>query len=465
MGKFVDLAIRMETRLGSKCVDDLWVPTRTSNCVQDIPQRIGPASIRLRKQCIPDKIAAEVEAIDQLTVLQVGTLNKPVRPDQGYGPVETVICNVDKGLVSAGHRSIVACSADSQTVGERHVTVRQGFGGYCQEESQESEELLQRHLTHALKRVMRGDIDVVHMHEWVRHLYNGVFNPPLPIVVTLHVPATQSGLDEVSENWNGNEPQPSVYFIAISEHQKREYSALVNIYRVIHHGVDVETFPVPTTAIGNGYLFTIGRITPDKGQDKAIALARKSGFKLFLAGSVQNKVEDNDFFESLRGSIDLIVDVSKFDVGKNYYSSVIKPLVDCDQQVIFIGELNTSAKKHWYQHAIATLFPIQWEEPFGLVPIESMACGTPVLAMKRGALPEIVVDGETGFLVDSLDGMVASLQQLDTIDRSACRRHIQQNFSLTRMAQDYIDVYRQVVEEHPCKHHPLEPQSIPVPVM
>ncbi len=263
----------------------------------------------------------------------------------------------------------------------------------------------------------------------------------------------------------GYEPQPSVYFIAISEHQKREYSTLVNIYRVIHHGVDVETFPVSTAPIGNGYLFTIGRITPDKGQDKAIELARKSGCKLFIAGSVQNKVEDKAFFESLRGSIDLVVDVSKFEVGKNYYSSVIKPLVDCDKQVIFIGELNTSAKKHWYQHAIATLFPIQWGEPFGLVSIESMACGTPVLAMKRGALPEIVVDGETGFLVDSLDGMVASLERLDTIDRRACRRHIQQNFSLARMVQDYIDVYRQVIEEHQFKHHPLEPPSIPVPVM
>jgi glycosyltransferase involved in cell wall biosynthesis len=293
------------------------------------------------------------------------------------------------------------------------------------------------------------------MHDWVHHVYDGVFNPPLPVVVTLHVPATQSGLNEVFENWNRSGPQPSVYFIAISEYQKGEYSPLVNVYRVIHHGVDVETFPVPTTPIGNGYLFTIGRITPDKGQDKAIELARKSGFKLFLAGSVQNKVEDKAFLESLRGSIDLIVDVSKFDVGKNYYNSVIKPLVDCDKQVIFIGELDSAQKKHWYQHALATLFPIQWAEPFGLVPIESMACGTPVLAMKRGALPEIVVDGETGFLVDSLEGMVASLERLDTIDRRACRRHIQQNFSLARMVQDYIDVYRQVVEEHPFKPHLL----------
>ena len=403
----------------------------------------------------------KVEAIDKLTVLHVGTLNKPIRPDQGYCPIETVIYNLDKGLVSAGHRSIVACSADSQTVGERHVTVRRSFGSYCREDCQGWEELLQRHLASTLKRALGGDIDIVHMHEWVHHVYDGVFNPPLPIVVTLHVPATQSGLDEDYENWNRSGLQPSVYFIAISECQRREYSTLVNIDRVIHHGVDVQTFPVGTTSIGNGYLFMIGRITRVKGQDKAIELARKSGSKLFIAGCVQNKVEDKAFFESLRGSIDLIVDVGKVDVGKDYYRSVIKPLVDCNKQVIFIGELDSAQKKHWYQHALATLFPIQWAEPFGLVPIESMACGTPVLAMKKGALPEIVVDGETGFLVDSLEGMVASLERLDTIDRHACRRHTQQNFSLARMVQDYIEVYRQVAEEHPFKPHLLSYRPSP----
>ncbi len=406
----------------------------------------------------------KVAAIDKLTVLHVGTLNKAIRPDQGYCPIETVIYNLDKGLISAGHRSIVTCSADSQTVGERHVTVRRGFGSYCREDCQGWEELRQRHLAYTLKRALGGDIDIVHMHEWVQHVYDGVFNPPLPIVVTLHVPATQSSLNEVYENWNRSGPQPSVYFIAISDCQKREYSRLVNIYRVIHHGVDVKTFPVSTTSIGNGYLFMLGRIAPVKGQDKAIELARKSGSKLFIAGCVQNKMEDKAFFEFLRGSIDLMVDVSKFDVGKNYYNSVIKPLVDCDKQVIFIGELDRPQKNQWYQHARATLLPIQWAEPFGLVAIESMACGTPVLAMKKGALPEIVVDGETGFLVDSLEGMVASLERLDTIDRHACHRHTEQNFSIARMVQDYIDVYRQVVEEHQFKPRPLEPSSIPLPI-
>jgi len=396
-----------------------------------------------------------LESDDKLTVLQVGTLNKPIRPDQGYCPVETVIYNVDKGLVAAGHRSIVACSAGSRTVGERYVTVRRSFGDYCREDGPGWEELLQTHLTQSLRRTMAGDIDIVHMHEWAQHLYDGRFHPPLPIVVTLHVPAEQSSLDEIHEKRNQPGLTLSVYFIAISEYQKREYSKLIKISRVIHHGVDVQAFPASTSSKRDSYLFMIGRVTRDKGQDQAIELARKTGSKLILAGYVQNKSEDEAFFESLKGSIDLRVDLSKLEVCGNYYRSVIKPLLECDKQVIFVGQLDGEAKKQWYRHARATLFPIRWGEPFGLVAIESLACGTPVLAMKKGALPEIVVDGETGFLVDSLEGMIASLDRLSTIDRQACRRDAERRFSIARMARDYIDVYRQVSQKHRLTRHLL----------
>ncbi|MFQ5915126.1 MAG: glycosyltransferase, partial [Nitrospinota bacterium] len=198
-----------------------------------------------------------------------------------------------------------------------------------------------------------------------------------------------------------------------------------------------------------------GRVTRIKGQDQAIELARKTGSKLIIAGYVQNKFEDEAFFESLKGSIDLRVDLSKFDVRGHYCRSVIEPLLECDKQVIFVGQLDGEAKKQWYQHARATLFPIRWGEPFGLVAIESLACGTPVLAMKKGALPEIVTDGETGFLVDSLEGMIASLDRLPTIDRRACRCDAERRFSIARMTRDYVDVYRQVSQEHRLTYHLL----------
>ncbi len=395
--------------------------------------------------------AMDGKAKDRLTILHVGTLNKPIRPDQGYCPIETVIYNIDQGLVSRGQRSIVACSADSKIVGEKHVTVRRSLGDYCREDFQGRREMLKNHLRQTLKRAVRGDIDIVHMHEWVHHVYDGMFNPPVPIVVTLHVPARHSDLNEIYARWDRRQAEPSMYFVAISNYQKYEYAKLANIHRVIHHGIDVKTDLPPTTANAKGYLFAIGRITRVKGQDKAIELARTTGSKLIIAGCVQNKPEDKAFFESLRDSFDLTVAVGKYDVRKNYFRSVIKPLIECDKQIIFIGELNSAQKLQWYKHAKATLLPVQWGEPFGLVAVESMACGSPVLAMKKGALPEIILHRETGYVVDSVKDMITAVGRLDEIDRRTCRRHAQQNFSVARMAKNYHDFYRQVVEDYQFK--------------
>jgi glycosyltransferase involved in cell wall biosynthesis len=131
-----------------------------------------------------------------------------------------------------------------------------------------------------------------------------------------------------------------------------------------------------------------------KGQDVAIAVAKQSGAKLILSGCVQNKREDRDFFTRLKKSIDLIVDVGRHPVNGDYYDQVMKPLLSSDKQVIYIGELDSEAKKHWYRHAQATLFPIRWGEPFGMVLIEFMASGTLILAFGEGAVREIVRDGE-----------------------------------------------------------------------
>jgi len=388
---------------------------------------------------------------DRLTILHIGTLNKPIRPDQGYCPVETVIYNIDKGLAAMGHRSIVACSADSQNVGERYVTVHQSFGDYIRGTCQGRPELLEKHLSQSLVRTMMGDIDVVHMHEWIDRVYDGTFSPSLPIVVTLHIPASDSSLHTIYGASDKTWVNPSVYFNAISHYQKRDYAKLVNIYKVIHHGIDVEIDPLPNTPTDKSYLLVIGRITRVKGQDKAIELARKTGSKLIIAGCVQNKLEDKIFFEHLKDSIDLTVDLRKFDVRNNYYRSVIKPLIECDKQIIYIGELNKAQKELWYKHAKATLLPIQWGEPFGLVAVESMACGTPILTMNKGALPEIVINGKTGFVVDSLTDMITAVGRLDTIGRRQCRQHAQKNFSVARMARGYADVYRQVIQEHQLK--------------
>jgi glycosyltransferase involved in cell wall biosynthesis len=385
---------------------------------------------------------------ERLTVLHVATLNQPITADLGYGPIETVIYNVDKGLHSLGHRSIVACSGDSRVVGEHHVTVDKSIGDYWTENTPERRRTANQHLSNALYRASMGDIDIVHTHDAkaVEFMYDSMFRMQVPIVMTLHVSAEDSSLGGAYQRWcNPLLSAPLVYCAAISEYQKRQYHHLVNAEHVVYHGIDVEEYPAKEEPDTGSYLFTIGRVTRDKGQDKAIEIAKRTGSRLVIAGCVQNKPADREFFGGLKDSIDLSAEVGRHQVDDDYYARVMKPLLDSGKQIIYIGEISSEQKKQWYRHARATVFPIQWGEPFGLVLVESMACGTPVVALNRGAVPEIVVDGKTGFVVDSLDDMVEAVGRTDGIDPGDCRRHVQNHFSIPRMSSAYAELYRHII--------------------
>ena len=396
----------------------------------------------------------QVENISKITVLQVATLNRPIRSDIGYGPIESVIYNIDRGLHYLGHRSIVACSGDSIVTGEKYVTVEKSFSEYWSEDTPEQRKIMQQHLLMALERASKGDIDVIHLHDavMVKRFYEGSLNSPVPIVMTLHVPA---GDYIPFKRWSeGLKPSGEVHFVPISEYQKKEHHSLGNLMNVIHHGVDLDNYPSKNEPCIESYLFTIGRITKDKGQDKSIEVAIKTGSKLIIAGNVQNKIKDKAFFKGLKNSIDLCVDAGKYPADNDYYEKVMKPLLDSDKQIIYIGEINREQKKLWYLHARATLFPIQWGEPFGLVMIESMACGTPILAFNKGSVPEIVIDGETGFVVNSLGAMIGAVKQINSIDSCVCRSHVQNNFSIISMAQKYSALYQSILDNSVIMNYP-----------
>ena len=387
----------------------------------------------------------------RLNILHVATINNPISPQLGYSPIETVIYNLDKGLHARGHRSIVACSADSRVAGERHATVSRSLGDYLRECTPKAQAHVGRHLARALERAQQGDIDIVHMHEWFERVYNRSFDPPVPIVMTLHVPGSNSGIAE----FNATAPaviecrQP--HFVAISDYQRREYAGLVPVSDVVPHGVDVDEYLFRGEPEGMPYLLSIGRISRVKGQDVAIEVARRSGAKLIIAGCVQDKAEDRAFFASLKGAFDLVVDVGRKPVGSDYFERVMQPILASDAQIIYIGEVDTAAKKHWFRHARATLFPVQWGEPFGMVLVESMASGTPIVGFRRGAVPEIVKDGKTGFVVDSVDAMVDAVGSIAQIDRRDCRRHVEERYSLQRMAEGYEAVYEQLARPQPVR--------------
>ncbi len=410
----------------------------------------------------------------KLTVLHVATICQPIKPGLGYSPIETIIYNIDKGVHSLGHRSIVACSGDSRVTGEHYVTVDQSIGDFWGKNTQERNKTRRVLLSRALKRAKMGDVDVIHVHDakMAELIYDGMFSMNVPIVMTLHISAIESSREGSYQRWRSPTKSPVAYCVPISEYQKQQYYGLVNTVETVYHGIEVEDYPVKEKPSKGSYLFSIGRVTRDKGQDKAIELAKKTGSKLIIAGCVQNKPADKEYFAGLKDSIDLLVDVGKYADGNDYYDRVIKPLLDCDKQIIYIGEITSEQKMQWYRHARATLFPIQWGEPFGLVLIESMACGTPVIAFNKGSVPEIVVDGKTGFVVDSMDAMIEAVGRIDSIDPRECRRHVQDHFSIISMACKYSELYRKLIDRRKISDsdsklltsYPLKPLNYDRPI-
>jgi glycosyltransferase involved in cell wall biosynthesis len=167
------------------------------------------------------------------------------------------------------------------------------------------------------------------------------------------------------------------------------------------------------------YLLCLNRVAPEKGTHLAIEAARRAGRKLIIAGKVDR-------------------------VDREYYEAIVEPLVD-GRDVVFVGEADHRAKRELYAKAACLLMPICWEEPFGLVMVEAMACGTPVIAFARGAAPELIVDGETGFVVGNVDSMVDVLEKIDTISAIRCRRHVEANFDVPVMVEGYLQLYREIV--------------------
>jgi glycosyltransferase involved in cell wall biosynthesis len=201
--------------------------------------------------------------------------------------------------------------------------------------------------------------------------------------------------------------------VSISEFQRRPAPGARWVGNV-HHGLPADLLR-PIARSGE-YLAVLGRISPEKGIDRAIEIAKKAGMPLKIAA----KVDPAD---------------------KEYFAQVIEPLLK-QSHVEYIGEIDERAKQEFLGHAHALLFPIDWPEPFGLVMIEAMACGTPVVAFERGSVPEVIEDGKTGFVVTDVDEAVEAVTHLDEIDRDVCRAEFERRFTAERMATDYVSVYR-----------------------
>ncbi|HEU5083966.1 MAG TPA: glycosyltransferase family 4 protein [Acidimicrobiales bacterium] len=326
-------------------------------------------------------------------------------PPPDYGGTELVVDQLARGLVAAGQQVTLFTTGDATCPVERRWSLPEAVGTTAS---------LYEELGHvqAAYRAL-GRCDVVHDHTLLGPMWASTIGFTSPVVTTAHGELTS----ELAELFAAVGRHVAV--IAISEHQ-RATAPRVPVSAVIHHGIDVDA-QIPGEGDG-GYVAFLGRMHPDKGVHRAIHVARAAGKRLRIAAKMWEPIE------------------------VRYFEQVVRPLLGED--VEYVGQVGGPAKHDLLAGAEALLNPIRWPEPFGLVMIEALAVGTPVLAFPEGAAPEIVDHGTTGFLCADEDDMAARLADVGSIDRRACRRAALDRFSTRRMVEDHLRLYRQLVESH-----------------
>jgi glycosyltransferase involved in cell wall biosynthesis len=260
----------------------------------------------------------------------------------------------------------------------------------------------------------KDEFDVLHFH--IDYFPLSLFSrQKVPFVTTLH---GRLDLPEYVDTYRSFSQAP---FVSISDSQRQPIPHL-NWVRTVLHGIPAGLLtPQP---VKQDYAAFLGRISPEKGVDRAIRIAGRAGLKLKIAAKVDN-------------------------ADKEYYDALIKPLIRDNPDVEFIGEINDAQKPDFLSGAHALIFPIAWPEPFGLVMIEAMACGTPVIAFNCGSVPEVIDHGVTGFIVDGIDAAVAAVGNVHKLDRGRVRATFDRRFTARRMAEDYVDVYESLAQPVP----------------
>jgi glycosyltransferase involved in cell wall biosynthesis len=336
-----------------------------------------------------------------MRIALVSTPYLPV-PPPGYGGTELVVAELASALQKKGHRVVVYATGDSDL---GSIEIRSYF---AKAQWPPAPDVDETHAAFSLRDIARDarGFDVVHLHSPAAVSLSRLC--PYPMVATLHH-------DRAEELTRVYEENPWVRVVAISANQARKERA--RACAIIHHGLDPDRFP---SLPGQGYLLYLGRYAPQKGTHLAIEMAARAGAALVLAG------EPHD---------------------DEYYRERVQPLIE-RHRVLEVGPVGGARKAQLIARARALLFPVQWDEPFGLVVIESLLCGVPVLALRRGSVPEIVEDGITGLIADDPTELVAGARIAETFfDRGRIREIARKRFCADRMADDYLQLYRETARE------------------
>lgn len=338
-----------------------------------------------------------------MKIAQIAPLAEPVPPEL-YGGTERVVSLLTEELVRRGHEVTLFASGDSETDARLVSVTREALRRSPEDVDPNLHLMLELGLVfeHAQQ------FDVIHNHlDYFALPFARLVRTP--VVTTLHGRLDLPGLRTIYGRYS------SAPLVSISDSQ-REPIPDANWAATVYNGTDVHGFTFNPK--GGDYFAFVGRICPEKNIEGAIAVARRSGVPLRIAAKVDP-------------------------VDEEYHESVIKPLID-GAQVEFLGELGDAEKDELLGSARALLFPVDWPEPFGLAMTEAMACGTPVLALRRGSVPEVVEDGVTGFVRDTEEELAEVADEVTNLSRRACRDRVERLFSVEAMTDGYEAVYRSV---------------------
>jgi glycosyltransferase involved in cell wall biosynthesis len=340
-----------------------------------------------------------------MRIAQVAPLIESV-PPKHYGGTERIVSYLTEELVRAGHEVTLFASGDSVTSARLIASCERSLrkNERCKDPVAREVLLVDRVIEYV------DEFDLIHFHTGYLH-FPVCRYLPVPHVTTLHGRLDMPDLVPVFDRFR-DEP-----LISISDAQ-RQPLPWANWEATIYHGLPKDLFVFQPKR--GKYLAFLGRISPEKRVDRAIEIAKRASMRLKIAAKVDR-------------------------ADRRYFKRDIEPLLS-QSHVEWVGEIGDQQKNEFLGNAYALLFPIDWPEPFGLVMIEAMACGTPVIAYARGSVPEVLDDGVTGFIVQDLDKAVKAVNHVRNVSRSRCREVFERRFAVTRMASDYVDVYKRHIE-------------------
>lgn len=342
-----------------------------------------------------------------MRIAQVAPLWERV-PPPAYGGIELVVGLLTDELVRRGHEVTLFASGDSISLAKLVSVHPRALRLDSSVKEYNIYEMLQ--LIAVYERA--DEFDIIHSHMGCTSLpYAKLMKAPT--VHTLHGVFTPDN----EKMFKYAKVQP---YVSISDAQ-RETKLGLNYVSTVYNGIDVSSYKFYPQPDEPPYLAFLGRMSPEKGPHLAIEIAKTAGWRLKMAGKV---------------------DV----VDQEYFAKEVKPFID-GKQIEYLGEANHQQKNALMGGAVATLFPITWREPFGLVMVESMASGTPVIAMRLGSTPEVIAHGKTGFLCSNVEECISAIAKVPDLDRYACRQYVQDRFSMEAMTDGYEEVYRQILQQ------------------